>query len=311
MNEVFYIIGGTGHVGLNVVKNLVKNGKKVRVLISSKNKIKYLPREAEIFIGNVLKKETLSEFFNRDKKQIAYIIDCTNNFSVNENVNFNKLHVSGINNVLDYAKENKFDKYVYLSSILAHVSDEIITSYGKSKQNAEKLIIDSENQLNVSIAVAPLVYGPNDYNNSIVNKLFYDIFKGNKRKYIDANLYVEFVGDIANELINTALYGKCGDMYFLGGKKKSSLELFKEFNSICLNKKKIKSCKIEKLIKYDDLINKYWELKKVKPIYSKNFLLSLNVDISKKNFSSNKDILVKSKNIDYSLKELKDFFDNL
>ncbi len=311
MNEVFYVIGGTGHIGNNVVRELLKMNKCVRVLIKNKSKSKYIPDGAEVFIGDILKKDSLEEFFKRDKKKLVYVIDCINNFSLDETVNFNKCHVAGMKNVIELCEVNKVDKYVYLSSMFAYMPNEIITSYGKSKQNAEKFVLDSKSNINASIAVAPLVYGPNDYNSSVVNKMFYNVFSENKNKCLDACVYLESVSDVAKGVINTALYGKNGETYFLGAKKKSSRDILNEFGKVCEVKKNAKFKKIDKLIKYDNLINKMWEIKKIKPLYSKNFLLCLKHDISKKYFAPAKDIVVKSKNIHESLKETKNFFENL
>jgi uncharacterized protein YbjT (DUF2867 family) len=58
------VIGGTGNVGSQVVRELLERGVNVRVMTSSAEKIKNLPKGAEGIVANLEKEETLAPAFS-------------------------------------------------------------------------------------------------------------------------------------------------------------------------------------------------------------------------------------------------------
>jgi uncharacterized protein YbjT (DUF2867 family) len=67
-NENILIIGATGTVGSEVVKQLVESGRKVRVLVRDPAKVKHLGKAVEVTKGDLEKPETLAPAFaNTDK----------------------------------------------------------------------------------------------------------------------------------------------------------------------------------------------------------------------------------------------------
>ena len=67
-NENILIIGATGTVGSEVVKQLVESGHKVRVLVRDPAKVKHLGKAVEVIKGDLEKPETLvPAFANTDK----------------------------------------------------------------------------------------------------------------------------------------------------------------------------------------------------------------------------------------------------
>lgn len=69
MGEQLYLVTGTaGFLGNNVVHQLVNQKKDVRALVVENDPaVRYLPKEVEVFVGDIAKKETLKDFFCSEK----------------------------------------------------------------------------------------------------------------------------------------------------------------------------------------------------------------------------------------------------
>ncbi len=310
MKEKFLILGGLGHVGFNVVKKLVSMKKDVRVLINNKKHENKLPKNIEIFYGDVTKKDSLKDFFKTDKKDIVYVINCVNFYSSDESDNkkIYNVNVVGNKNVLECLKASNVDKYVYMSSHETTLSE--LTYYGECKKEAMEETEKNNNTLNISVVIPSIVIGPYDYRSNVANTYLYNIYLGNLKSFVKTNMHLIDVRDLADTLISTSLYGKNKKRYYVTGESISSEYLLKEFTKMCNSKKIRKLYTIDKLIKKENIMNKYCELKKIKPYYNQNLLKSfseINFDIT----SSVTDLEFKSRNILETLNDTKLFFDTI
>lgn len=148
------ITGGTGFIGANIIKELLKNGHSVRALRRS-NKLPFfispeIADQVEWVDGDVLDLFSLEDAMNGINTVIhsAAIIS----FLKKERKKMYKVNVDGTANVVNMALEKKVTRFVHISSISAlgrtidgdHVNEEkkwteskLNTHYGISKRKAE------------------------------------------------------------------------------------------------------------------------------------------------------------------------------
>lgn len=129
------ITGGAGVVGAKLCREFLAMGHSVRVLtLPGQGETKRLPREVEIFYGDVTRPESLRDAFCgvHTVCHLAAVIlaKCPATF---ENVN-----VCGTRNVLQIAKTSGASRFLFVSSISVTYPD--LTDYGKSKLRSEKMV---------------------------------------------------------------------------------------------------------------------------------------------------------------------------
>ncbi len=274
MKEEFIILGALGHIGYNVVSLLTKQNKKVRVLIHDKKHEDKLPKVVAKYYGDITKIDTLQDIFKSDKKTILYVINCVNYFSMDENdCLLKEINFQGTKNIIKMCEESRVDKYVHVSNFFSLSNDH---AYGKIKKEANDYVIGKKNNLNVSVVVPGLFAGPNDFRGNIFNKYFYNIYTKSSKYFADLDLYYIDVINLANSIINVSLYGENGKRYEIYSDKIKLKELFDKFLTASEISYKIKYISVDKLFKHNNLINKYWNLKKIKPKYTLELLSTLN-----------------------------------
>ncbi len=279
MKEKFLVIGGMGHIGFNVIKELSKRGKDVKTLIKSKKHHEKLPDNIEVVYGDITNKETLQEFFKKDKKTIYYVIMCASLQSSDEK-KMNQVNIIALQNILDICTAKGMEKFIYVSTSLAVDKDgefnpeSISDSYGKIKAKGTNLV-KSYSKLNKSIIVPSFIIGPDDYRINYFNKLLYKIHTGNLKSFVDMDVNLIDVRDVAYYTVEAALYGKDNGVYFLTKKRINTKILLQYFSKISKIKPINKFYSIDKLYKYESLMKKVWKLKKQSPIYDTELLNSL------------------------------------
>lgn len=183
------VTGGSGFIGGHLVDALVSNGQNVRVLVRKTSNINHLRGKGiELAYGDLMDKNSLKRAVN--DVEIVYHLAASLNPSLDE-ITY-KVNVIGTKNLLDECINRNIKKFIYCSSIAAlglssekTILDEnspcnSTTTYGKSKYEAERLILRLFYKKNFpGVIIRPsLVYGPGDNPWSISSKLFQTIHKG-------------------------------------------------------------------------------------------------------------------------------------
>ncbi len=310
MKEKFLVIGGLGHIGFNVVRALLNQNKKVKVLINKKKYENKLSKQVEICYGDITKKESLDDFFNEDKKTIMYVINCTNYYSYLEK-DFKKIknvNVVGLKNIVEKCEEVNIDKFIHITSYEAFNS-ESITYYGKCKKEGNE-IVNSSN-INTSTIVVPVVMGPHDYSKNIANNFLYNYYIGSLKAFVDGKIDIVDVRDVANAVVNAALYGINKKTYYLTKEKVETKKIVKEFAKISNIKPINKFYTIDKLLKKEKSVIKKCENKNIKPIYNENLLSCLTFDIMLNNTDSVNELNFSCRPVNQTLNDTKLFLDSL
>ncbi|MBE9168848.1 SDR family oxidoreductase [Pleurocapsales cyanobacterium LEGE 06147] len=108
------VAGATGQTGQNIVKQLVQKNVAVRALVRNLDKGKeLLPKEAELFVGDVLQPASLEEALTD-----CTVLLCATGASPSlDPTGPYKVDYQGTKNLVDAAKAKKIEHFVFVSSL--------------------------------------------------------------------------------------------------------------------------------------------------------------------------------------------------
>lgn len=250
MKDKIFVTGATGLIGSNLVKKLVTEGKKVKILKRKNSDHPFLKDlnveivEGDISDINILKRSMKDCF-------LAYHLAaslCFNKFDYNETY---KTNVLGTRNVMTAAFESGVKKVVHASSIAtigrASSSIELMNEenhfpdekkkpcYAYSKWLAEQeVIVTSKKGLNVSIANIAGVIGAGEKNLNM-GLIIKTIYKLPVFMAPPGGTSVIAVDDVVSGLIAIAEKGQRGEKYILSGDNLSYLQIVNEISKVVKN----------------------------------------------------------------------------
>lgn len=129
------ITGGAGIVGARLSKRFLAMGHSVRVLtLPGQGESRRLPKDVEIFYGDVRKPESLLAPF-QDVDTVCHLAAV---ILARKKEDFEKINLEGTRNVLLAAKSAGVKRFLFVSSISVTYPD--LTDYGFSKLRAETLV---------------------------------------------------------------------------------------------------------------------------------------------------------------------------
>ncbi|MCQ2124464.1 MAG: NAD-dependent epimerase/dehydratase family protein [Fibrobacter sp.] len=129
------VTGGAGVVGKALCRELLQRGVCVRVLtLPGDTLVNALPKEVQVFYGDVTKPETLKDAFEGVDLvyHLAAILLSTKKGS------FDRINAGGTRNVVDAAIAAGVKRLLYVSSI--SVTYPVLTEYGQSKLKGESIV---------------------------------------------------------------------------------------------------------------------------------------------------------------------------
>lgn len=231
MGKNVLVTGAAGFIGTFFVKKLLSLGKKVIAFdkdFDSLNKLKKNDVNLKIATGNLNDKILLTEI----TKQVYLVYHLAAKVhsipnTKEEEIDFFKVNVEGTRNLLEACVANNVAKFIFFSSVHTmglfneSIMDEntpckSMTPYSRSKNEAERLVIDYHKRYGIFVTILklPLAYGPNVKGNfkrlieSIEKRQFRIIGNGLNLKSL---VYVENIVDAAicvanNQGANSELY---------------------------------------------------------------------------------------------------------
>lgn len=280
-NVVYLVTGAAGFLGSNICAQLLERGDRVRAFVLNGDKAaQYLPKEVEVFYGNLCDKASLEPFFAVEDGLRTVCIHVASMVTVNPY--YRKLvldvNVGGTENIVDMCLEHKeCEKLVYVGSTggipelprgqkikeVANVNlDNVEGWYSKSKAMATNNIFTAIEQrgLKACVVYPTGIMGPNDYAISETTSTVIKIIKGEMPVGIDGSFNMVDVRDLAAGCIAAADKGRIGEGYILG----NDVIRFKKLNKILVKESGCKPIRFFLPIRIAEMIAKRMEKRAAK-----------------------------------------------
>jgi dihydroflavonol-4-reductase len=235
------VTGGAGFIGSHLVCRLLERGQVVRVLERPEARTAHLPLDRiELVHGDI-----------RDRRAVEQAVrgcDAVYHLAANPHLwtqrrgLFRQVNYLGAVNVLEAALEAGVRRVLHTSteSILTRVRQtgpiaedqqvgmrDVVGPYCRSKFLAERYAFRLARSGAAVVIVNPtLPIGPGDYGRSPPTQMILDFCRGKRREYLDAELNLIDVRDVAEGMVRAMENGRPGHRYLLGHENLSIREVF-------------------------------------------------------------------------------------
>lgn len=231
MNEKLkcLVTGANGHLGNNLVKELVRQNYHVRASVRNiENKEPFKEVNCELIYADMLDKATLKVAM-KGIEIVFHVAAVFSHWSLNPQKDIIEPNLIGTRNVIEAASECGIEKVILVSSIAAldHASAPMTETtwnksfpnpYYQSKQEAEQLAWNLSRELHVNlITVLPSsMIGPDIYGHLTPTMGFLDLVVKSRLPF-DPNFAFNYVDvkDVAKGIILAAKFGRIGERYIL------------------------------------------------------------------------------------------------
>lgn len=247
-NKIAVVTGANGFVGSHLVDLLLEKGFMVRCVVRKQSDLKWLKGKKVEFIDcGLLNKEGLRKAFTG----ASYVFHAAGVVKAKKPEEYYRGNVETTQFLLEIAQEfkNTLERFVIISSQTASgptlgelpINEEDdckpITTYGRSKLEAERITHKFMNKFPITICRAPAVYGERDTEIFIFFHTFYrGLFTtiGFNKKLIS----LIHVSDLVNGIYLSAVNENgIGETYFIGSEQYYTWEEVGETTSRILGKK--------------------------------------------------------------------------
>ncbi len=249
MQKLAFVTGGSGHVGANLIRLLIKEGWKVRCLIHKDTRA-FDKLDINLVHGNIL-----DESFLKSQMQDCYAVFHAAAIINIENINkkeMNKINVLGTRAMCNAALSSKVKRFVYFSSIHAFQQEPVdsplkedrllvkgskVSHYDLTKAKAELEVKKAYEMGLYTITLNPTgILGPYDFKPSRMGQLITNIANQKMPFTINAGFNWVDVRDVCFAAIEALDKAKSGNNYILSGTWVSFPEIA-QIISYHLNKK--------------------------------------------------------------------------
>ncbi len=220
------VTGANGFIGQHLCRRLLDSGYSVRGLKHEKSTLYFISENDIEFIDGDLKDEKLLQKIV-DGVDIVYHLAAIPRNDISKTwEDFEEVNVKGTELLLKAAEKAKVKRFVFTSTVEAagfsmsfkprkeDDSPNPGNNYGKSKLEAEKVLLNNNWKMEVTVARLPMIYGPGTF--LIVPKLFGMVKKG----------FYPFIGN-GKTLMEFCYVGNAVEALSLLGKEKNvNKELF-------------------------------------------------------------------------------------
>jgi dihydroflavonol-4-reductase len=241
-HTMILVTGGAGFIGSHLVHMLVEQGRSVRVLERPGAPVGHLPlSRIELFLGDIRDRDCVIRAVSGCDE--VYHLAANPNLWIEPRGLFRQVNYLGTINVLEAAIDAGARRVLHTSteSILTRARqespiredqvvppDEVIGPYCRSKYLAERHAFLLARQGAPVVIVNPtLPVGPGDRGRSPPTQMMLDFCLGKRREYLDAELNLIDVRDVALGMVRAMAVGRPGRRYLLGHENLSILEVFR------------------------------------------------------------------------------------
>ena len=244
------VTGATGFIGNRLVGELLNLGEEVHILARSQKKASQLYGNQVTFYEGDLWDADIIQEASRNCDVIFHLAAFANIWSKDKMFAY-KTNVTGTNNILDAAIQNKVKKVVFTSSAAVFppsengeeidetsiLPEKYFTDYETTKVQAEQLCLEyCSKGLDVVIVNPPRVFGPGLLNKSnSVTLIIKKYIAGNWRIIPgtgDAVGNYVFIDDVVKGHILAMQKGISGEKYILGGENISFNGFFSKLSKV-------------------------------------------------------------------------------
>jgi dihydroflavonol-4-reductase len=228
--NIAFVTGGTGFIGSHLVDRLLAKGYTVRCLVRDPNKLGYLANlPVEKYYGDLFSTDVLEQAMTG----ADYVYHVAGVVASKTKEGFYRGNRDATRNIIEtVARVNpRLKKFIHVSSLAAvgPGTDQIpvdettpfhpITTYGKSKMEAEREVLKFTGTLPITIVRPPAVYGPRD---TATFDFFKTIYGGLEPIVGFTDKYVTLVhsSDLVSGIVLAGEHpAAAGQTYFLGSEK--------------------------------------------------------------------------------------------
>lgn len=245
------VAGASGFVGSHTVKLLVKQGRKVRVLLrktSSTDAVRDLP--VEIVYGDVLDPASLQAAMQGCGSVFYSVVDPR--FWLTDPTPIYRNNVEGLINAMEAALACGIERFIFTSSMgtlglnpTGPVTEDIEFNWRDQASPYILARLEAETQFlkycrerslpGVALCIAN-TYGPEDYQPTPHGKNLWDIGSGKVKFALDASAPTVDIRDAAEAAVLAEKYGRVGERYIIANEFISNREFFTLATSLCGNK---------------------------------------------------------------------------
>jgi len=242
------VSGASGHIGNNIVQELIKNGANLRILVHNFENDLIRPN-VEVIRGDILNPESV----NRLCKGADVVFHLAAQIAI-DNRNSKDVfatNVTGTKNIINASQNAGIKRFIHFSSIHAFQAkpiDQILDEkralvdsekaiYEFTKAESEKLVLQAVRQgLNAVILSPTAVIGPFDYRGSYLGKALRQMYKNKMPALVFGAYNWVDVRDVVSAAIRAIEKGNSGEKYILAGHYCSLIELSRMVSAISGNK---------------------------------------------------------------------------
>lgn len=242
------VTGGTGFIGSAVVRQLVRSGHKVRVLVRSTSDTRNLKRlPVEMIMGDLTDIVSLKRAVTGC--DFLFHVAADYRLWVPEPEAMYAINVQGTENMMVEALRAGVQKIIYTSSVAtlkinntgestdenaAASVEDMIGHYKRSKFLAETAVMRLiERQGLPAVVVNPSTpVGPRDIKPTPTGRFIKDAAAGRMPAYVNTGLNIVHVDDVAMGHLLALKHGKAGERYIIGGYNLKLKEILFEIANI-------------------------------------------------------------------------------
>ncbi|BBM84046.1 hopanoid-associated sugar epimerase [Candidatus Uabimicrobium amorphum] len=240
------VTGASGFVGYSVAKALIAEGIPVKLLLRSEPQQHVQNLGVEICRGDLCDEESLKTAL-RDCRYVFHVAAHYTLWEKDPSI-FYKVNVEGSKKLIELAHQAGVEKIVYTSSVatlklakdrsavneesIADITD-MVGEYKKSKFLAEievKKLADKGIPVTIVSPSTPI--GAYDVKPTPTGKIIVDFLQRKMPAYLDTGLNFVDVADVARGHILALHKGEIGEVYILGGKNLTLIEMLQILETI-------------------------------------------------------------------------------
>lgn len=239
MSKLILVTGADGFVGRHLVSSLLAAGHQVRAL----DKVFRSPPEngAERITADILDKAIILAAM-QGVDSVYHLAAITSLWMPEDDI-YHTVNVEGTHRVLEAAIEAGVQRFVHCSSFVTKIagprinrpikedniapSDELFGAYARSKNRADRLVIDSDYRIETVIVLPSAPLGPGDFNMTAPTCFIRDLANGTIPATIDQLINFVDVQLLADAIAIAGEVAEPGERYLLTGKNRNMKDFLK------------------------------------------------------------------------------------